>query len=149
MLGCGLSKACAAVASKVSGRILGKVVKGAGAVLGRKAAAKQGSQAGYRSFRAYKRAMGPAGPDKEWHHIVNQTKGNVARFGPHAIHNANNMVALDTAVHRRVSAFYSSKNFNITGSHTMRVRDYVQQMSFDDQQAFGMKVIQNIQDGTW
>ena len=42
---------------------------------------------GYHSFSAFKRAMGPAGPGKSWHHIVEQTKGNVARFGPERLHN--------------------------------------------------------------
>jgi len=36
----------------------------------------------YHSFSAFKRAMGPANPDKNWHHVVEQTKGNVAKFGP-------------------------------------------------------------------
>jgi hypothetical protein len=46
---------------------------------------------GYSSFKSFKRAMGPAGNGKEWHHIVEQTDGNVARFGPQALHNTESV----------------------------------------------------------
>ena len=36
----------------------------------------------YKSFDAFKRANGPAGEGKVWHHIVEQHKDNVAKFGP-------------------------------------------------------------------
>lgn len=39
---------------------------------------------GFRSFSSFKRAQGRAGPGKQWHHIVEQTPGNVSRFGPEA-----------------------------------------------------------------
>lgn len=35
---------------------------------------------GYSSFSAFKKAMGPAGPGKTWHHIVEQTPNNLSRF---------------------------------------------------------------------
>jgi hypothetical protein len=47
---------------------------------------------GYRSFRAFKRAMGPAGPGKAWHHIVEQTPSNLAKFGNETIHNTGNLI---------------------------------------------------------
>jgi hypothetical protein len=43
--------------------------------------AVSGPVRGFRSHRAFTRAMGPAGPGKQWHHIVEQTPGNVTRFG--------------------------------------------------------------------
>lgn len=42
---------------------------------------------GFGSYRAFTRRVGPAGPDQEWHHIVEQTPGNRARFGSTMINN--------------------------------------------------------------
>ena len=52
-----------------------------------------GSEAmeGYRSFNAFKRVAGAAGDFADWHHIVGQTPGNIARFGPGMIHDAENI----------------------------------------------------------
>jgi len=82
--------------------------------------------------------MGPAGPDMQWHHIVEQTPGNVAEFGPEAIHNTNNLVPLDTAVHRQVSGYYSSIQ-PFTGGQT--VRQWLSTQSFDAQMQFGRQVL--------
>jgi hypothetical protein len=41
----------------------------------------------FKSFDAFKNAMGPAGENKAWHHIVEQRRINVERFGAEAIHN--------------------------------------------------------------
>jgi len=41
---------------------------------------------GFKSHSAFKKAMGPAGTDKEWHHIVEQNPGNVAKFGHERLH---------------------------------------------------------------
>jgi len=60
------------------------------------------------SFGGFKSAMGKAGPGKEWHHIVEQTKGNVKRFGGEALHNTENVAALDKALHTDVGCLYSS-----------------------------------------
>jgi hypothetical protein len=53
----------------------------------------------FKSFDAFKNAMGPAGEDKAWHHIVEQRKLNVERFGPEAIHNTENVIAVNKARH--------------------------------------------------
>jgi hypothetical protein len=82
--------------------------------------------------------MGPAGPGKNWHHIVEQTKGNVAKFGPETLHNTQNVVRLDTAVHRKISAFYSSKPA-FTGGKT--VRQWLSQQSFEEQMQFGIETL--------
>ncbi|WP_368670397.1 hypothetical protein [Myxococcus sp. AM011] len=102
----------------------------------------------YSSFKSFKRAMGPAGPGKEWHHIVEQTDGNVGRFGPKAIHNTENIVALDKELHSKVSAFYSSKRFDIT-STTKTVREWLSTQPFDAQRDFGMRAIENVRKGDW
>ncbi|WP_241758323.1 hypothetical protein [Myxococcus landrumensis] len=103
----------------------------------------------YSSFKSFKRAMGPAGPGKEWHHIVEQTDGNVGRFGSKAIHNEKNIVALDKDLHTRVSAFYSSIQYRVTGSRTMTVRDWMRSQSFEAQRDFGLRALDNVRKGAW
>ena len=80
--------------------------------------------------------MGPAGPDRQWHHVVEQTGGNVSRFGSEAIHNTDNLVALETSVHRKVSGDYSSKQA-FTGGQT--VRQWLGTQSYEAQQRFGQR----------
>jgi hypothetical protein len=44
---------------------------------------------GHRAWRSHNgitRALGSPGKGKRWHHIVEQHKGNIERFGPEAIH---------------------------------------------------------------
>jgi hypothetical protein len=112
-------------------------------VQGGGAAAGNGSTA-YRSwgsFSGLKSALGSAGPGKQWHHIVEQTPGNVERFGPHSIHNTENVIALDERVHRQLSAYYSSKDPRFTGGQT--VRQWLSNQSFQAQREFGLKILQD------
>jgi hypothetical protein len=93
--------------------------------------------------------MGKAGPGKEWHHIVEQTPGNVKRFGGEALHNTENITALDKALHTRVSAFYSSIKPRITNSKTLTVRQWLGTQSYEAQREFGLLAIKNIAGGIW
>ncbi|WP_208729689.1 hypothetical protein [Corallococcus exercitus] len=104
---------------------------------------------GYSSFKSFKRAMGPAGNGKEWHHIVEQTDGNVARFGPQALHNTENVIPLDKGLHNSVSAFYSSHQYRVTGSTSLTVRQWLSTQSFEAQSAFGLRAMENIRNGLW
>ncbi|NMO18120.1 hypothetical protein HPC49_14355 [Pyxidicoccus fallax] len=106
---------------------------------------------GYRawgSFSGFKKAMGPAGPEQEWHHIVEQTPGNVKRFGPQALHNTENVIPLDRALHSDVSAFYSSIRRDITGS-PLTVRQWLSTQSYEAQRDFGLLAIKNVGKGLW
>nr|WP_323379105.1 hypothetical protein [Pyxidicoccus xibeiensis] len=103
----------------------------------------------WKSHSGFRKAMGKAGPGKEWHHIVEQTPGNVRRFGPEAIHNTSNVVPLDKALHTRVSAFYSSLRESITGSDTLTVRQWLGTKSYEAQRDFGLLAMRNIQTGVW
>jgi hypothetical protein len=108
--------------------------------------------AGFRSwgsFSGLKNALGSAGEGKQWHHIVEQTPGNVERFGPHAIHNTENVIPLDKALHTRVSAFYSSIQWDLTGSHTLTVRQWLSTQPYEAQRKFGLMTIENIEKGIW
>ncbi|MBZ4418513.1 hypothetical protein [Myxococcus sp. RHSTA-1-4] len=110
------------------------------------------SPTGFRSwgsFSGLKSALGPAGPGKQWHHIVEQTPGNVERFGPHALHNTENVIPLEEGLHTQVSAFYSRKIRRVTGSRELTVRQWLSTQSYEAQRAFGLQAIENIRNGVW
>nr|WP_237726505.1 hypothetical protein [Corallococcus coralloides] len=108
-----------------------------------------GAPRGWGSFSGFKKALGPAGPGKEWHHIVEQTPGNVQRFGPQALHNTENVIPLDKGVHARVSQFYSSIRRNLTGSGGLTVRQWLSTQSYEAQRDFGLRAIENVSKGLW
>ncbi|WP_170115631.1 hypothetical protein [Melittangium boletus] len=101
------------------------------------------------SFSGFKSAMGAAGPGKEWHHIVEQTPGNVKRFGGEALHNTENVAALDKALHTEVSRLYSSIKYNITGSFRLTIRQWLSGQSYEAQRTFGLRAIDNVRTGVW
>ncbi|MBN9681342.1 MULTISPECIES: SitA5 family polymorphic toxin [unclassified Corallococcus] len=104
---------------------------------------------GWGSFSGFKKALGPAGPGKEWHHIVEQTPGNVQRFGPQALHNTENVIPLDKAVHARVSELYSAIRRNLTGTGSLTVRKWLSTQSYEAQRDFGLRAIENVSKGLW
>jgi hypothetical protein len=97
---------------------------------------------GFKSFDAFKKAMGPAGPGKQWHHIVEQNSGNVARFGPERLHSTDNVVPLSEKLHVRISAFYSSKPGGPMGDLT--VRQWLATQSWEAQREFGLATIKRL-----
>ena len=98
---------------------------------------------GYRafnSFKAFKRSMGSAGEGKQWHHIVEKHKANLKRFGAEALHNTENVIAVNEAPHTRISAFYSSiQRF----SEGMTVRKWLSTQSYEAQRVFGLQVLRD------
>lgn len=116
------------------------------------AVAMAASPRGIRSWGSHSglaKALGPAGKGKEWHHLVEQTPGNVKRFGPQALHNTENVIALDKSLHDQVSWFYSSKQQELTGSRTLTVREWLSTQSFEAQREFGLRAMENIRKGIW
>ena len=97
------------------------------------------AETGFRSFSAFKRAFGAAGEGAEWHHIVEQTGSNVARFSGDAIHSTENIVRLPTDIHRKISAYYSSKQ---TFTNGLTVREWLRTQSLDEQRRFGLGVLE-------
>ncbi|WP_394841149.1 hypothetical protein LZC95_29275 [Pendulispora brunnea] len=94
--------------------------------------------AGFDSFAHFKGVVGEAGADSQWHHVVEQTSANVARFGEQSVHNTGNLVRVNTEIHQEISAYYSSKQPFTSG---MTVRQYLSGRSFAEQQTFGREVL--------
>jgi hypothetical protein len=90
------------------------------------------------SFSALKRALGPAGPGKVWHHVVEQRTTNIAQFGAGAIHNTSNVVAVTGDVNQKIANFYSSIR-RFSGGQT--VRQWLGSQSFAEQDAFGRRIL--------
>ncbi len=95
-----------------------------------------GSRA-FQSFDDFKDVMGPAGKGKQWHHIVEQHKGNLKRFGPEALHNTENVIPLQETTHKKISAWYSTKppGWNKT------IREWVSEQSYEAQRDYGLYVL--------
>jgi RHS repeat-associated protein len=111
----------------------------AGALFTMGSCAQEASSAGLGSFRALKKELGPAGAGKEWHHLVEQSQ--VGKFGKEMIHNIKNVIALPKEVHRKISAYYSSKQA-FTGGLT--VREWIGKKSFKEQYDFAIKVLKQV-----
>jgi hypothetical protein len=73
----------------------------------------------------------------------------VERFGPHALHNTQNVIPLDKAQHTRISAIYSSIRYDITESYSLTVRQWLRTQSYAAQREFGLLAIKNVQKGSW
>jgi hypothetical protein len=97
------------------------------------------AEAGFHSFSAFKRAFGAAGEDMEWHDIVEQTAGNVGRFGAEAIHNAQDVIRLPTEIHREINAYYSSKQAFTKG---LTVREWLRTQSLEEQLRRGRELLE-------
>jgi hypothetical protein len=147
----GQVSAVAVVGSTIVISLPATAITMAAQMMGGGAAAGLGS-VGFRSwgsFSGLRSALGSAGEGQNWHHIVEQTGGNIERFGPHAIHNTENVIPLEEGLHTRVSAFYSRKNWRITGSNDVTVRQWLSTQSYEAQRAFGLKALENIKQGIW
>lgn len=97
----------------------------------------QSGHRAFKSFNDFKDAMGSAGKGKQWHHIVEKHQRNVTRFGSEALHNTENIIPLDEAIHTRVSAWYSSK----PQGWNMTVREWVSQQSYEAQREYGLSIL--------
>ena len=99
------------------------------------------STVGYASFDLFKKAYGSAGKGMAWHHIVQQTASNIERFGAEMIHNAANIVKIPhgaSTLHQMITNHYNSIQ-SFTGG--LRVYQWLQTQSFNDQYAYGLKIL--------
>jgi|GEM_PF-4453370 len=91
------------------------------------------------SFGQFKRMVGTTS-NFEWHHVVEQHNYYQARFGRPRLNYTGNLIPLERSMHQRISGYYSSKQ-EFTGGRT--VREWVREQSFEQQHAFGIKVLRD------
>src|SRR5262249_25097752 len=96
------------------------------------------------SFDALKRALGPAGDGKVWHHIVEQRAANIEKFGAEAIHNTQNVVAVPREINQAIADYYSRKRAFTSGQ---TVRQWLGSKSLEQQRAFGVRILDLVQNG--
>ncbi|MCO5050791.1 MAG: pre-toxin TG domain-containing protein [Verrucomicrobiae bacterium] len=144
--GAGAVLSAAPVALKVEAGIIqaGKEVsagmKIAGATAKVEKATAQGFQA-FKSFDALKRALGPAGEGRVWHHVVEQRAANIEKFGAEAIHNTENVVNASRQLNQKIADYYSTKQA-FSGGKT--VREWLNPQTYQQQREFGIKVMNEI-----
>ena len=96
---------------------------------------------GYKSFYRFKKAYGTAGKGYAWHHIVEQNRSNLSKFGAEAIHNINNLIKLPHgkgSIHAKISGHYSSIQ-DFTNGKT--VRQWLSSQSYQEQYDYGIKML--------
>lgn len=135
------ANAIAEIADAGVGLALSAGMAGSNAITAVSKVAAKGSTQGFNSFSAFKRAMGPAGQGQAWHHIVEQTPGNLAKFGNQTIHNTGNLMKLPHgagSIHAKISGHYSSKQFFTNGQ---TVRQWLSTQSYQAQYDYGIKML--------
>ena len=88
------------------------------------------------------------------HHIVEQRKNNLRKFGEKNIHNTGNSVRLSDELHYDITGLYNSYDKEgifkkITGikiPEKTKVRDVLDNLSFDEQYEIGIKVLKYFSD---
>ncbi len=95
---------------------------------------------GFDTFDDFKKAMGSAGPNKEWHHIVEQSQIRKSGFSPRQIHNTKNIIAIDKTIHRQVSGYY---NRILDFTNNTSVRNWLAGQSYQKQYEFGLQVLRS------
>ena len=86
-----------------------------------------------------KRALGPAGEGRHWHHVVEQSK--IGQFAANAIHNVDNVISIPAPIHHQITGYYNSIQ-RFTGGKT--VREWLNGQSFEFQRDFGMDILRRV-----
>jgi len=111
--------------------------------VGAKVAVQAIGASGYVTFDAFRRAYGSAGEGMNWHHIVEQHAGNIARFGAERIHHLGSKVKVEAGMlgmlHNEISRYYSRSDPFLTGEQT--VRGWLQTKGWAFQYHFGLEVL--------
>lgn len=103
---------------------------------------------GFNSFEKLKKALGPAGEGKQWHHIVEQHDFNIAKFGAKAIHNVDNVVPISAELNQKLNAVYSAPLPGITGS-SLTVREWLKTKTLQQNYNFGKAALHYVSEGLW
>ena len=110
---------------------------------------------GYSSFKNLKSNLPKLkdempGKNTAYHHIIEQNSTNMKKYSPEFIHNKQNIVPLENgkgSVHRQITGYYNSKDMSVyTGG---KVRDYVNNLSADQQVSFGINRLNKYGDLVW
>ena len=110
---------------------------------------------GYSSFKNLKSNLPKLkdempGKNTAYHHISEQNSTNMKKYSPEFIHNKQNIVPLENgkgSVHRQITGYYNSKDMSVyTGG---KVRDYVNNLSADQQVSFGINRLNKYGDLVW
>lgn len=92
----------------------------------------------FNGYNEFKKAYGAAGDGLEWHHIVEQSQALKSGFDLSKINDAQNIVAIDASIHRKISGYYS----RIVPGTGMSFRDYISKnYTFEQQQKIGEYVL--------
>ncbi len=81
------------------------------------------------------------------HHIVEQRLINIKNFSVKKIQNTGNVIRMPDEMHYKITGLYNSKNRDlfkkITGRDcgNMKVREYMDNLSFDEQYEVGIKIV--------
>ena len=97
------------------------------------------AEQGFNTFNEAKKALGPAGEGKQWHHIVEQSQIKKSGFDPNKIHNTSNLIAIDKVTHAKISGYYNTKSFDFTRG--LSVRDWLSGQSYEAQYEFGLNIL--------
>ncbi len=81
---------------------------------------------------------GNGGHKTHVHHIVERCQESKSGFSHAQIENPNNKIRIPASIHGKISGYYSSKP---GGSGTLRVRDSLAGMSFEEQWEFGLDAL--------
>jgi hypothetical protein len=93
----------------------------------------------FRSELELRRYLGPAGPGREWHHIVEKRMTGRSGFPPELIHSTDNIISLPEEVHRRISALMSMRSHQYDGEVR---RFWLEKMDFKAQYDHGLDLIE-------
>lgn len=87
-----------------------------------------------RELRAY---LGPAGPGREWHHIVEKRLAGIL-FPAELIHSTDNIINLPVELHRKINGRMSRKSRE---TEDIVRRFYISRFSFRHQYNYGIDQI--------
>lgn len=94
----------------------------------------------FNSEEELRRFLGPAGPGREWHHMVEKQLAGW-RFPNEVIHSTDNIINLPVEVHRRINAAMQWKAGRPDGRSR---REWIEDLNFGDQYNLGLGLIEEI-----
>ena len=121
----------------------GDIVDGKGNVIGYRI---MGKYREFESFAAFKEAMGSAGEEMAWHHIVEKSQIKKSGFTEQSINNTDNIIALKRqGVHTRVTGIFNGAASNfVDGAGPGSLRNWLIDQPFDIHLRIGMDALREI-----